>query len=87
MNNGKAQNSGLTDTQTEVSYIKIGFSITEVLMHFMFGHLEDQRTVQITQTGLTTGVRMNESSKALWSKRGLAVGAPKLLISPNYYYN
>ena len=56
-------------------------------MHFMSGHLEDQRTVQITQTGLTTGVRMNESSKALWSKRGLAVGAPKLLISPNYYYN
>ena len=56
-------------------------------MHFMSGHLEDQRTVQITQTGLTTGVRMNESSKALGSKRGLAVGAPKLLISPNYYYN
>ena len=73
MNNGKAQNSGLTDTQTEVSYIKIGLSITEVLMHFMFGHLEDKRTVQITQLGLTAEVRMNESSKALGSKRGLAV--------------
>ena len=51
----------------------------EVLVHFMFGHLEDKRTVQITQLGLTAGVRMNESSKALSSKRGLAVGAPELL--------
>ena len=59
----------------------------EVLVHFMFGHLEDKRTVQITQLGLTAEVRMNESSKALSSKRGLAVGAPELLIGPNYHYN
>ena len=31
MNNGKAQNSGLTDTQTEVSYVKIGSEVMEVL--------------------------------------------------------
>ena len=43
-------------------------------MHCMSFPLEAPRTVQITQTGLTTGVRMNESSKALGSKRGLAVG-------------
>ena len=35
--------------------------------------LEAPRTVQVTQTGLTTGVGMNEPSKALGTKRGLAV--------------
>ena len=35
--------------------------------------LEVQRTVQVTQTCLTAGVGMNEPSKALGTKRGLAV--------------
>ena len=73
MINDKTQTRWLTHTQTEVSYIKIGSSITKVLIHSMSLPLEAPRTVQVTQTGLTTGVGMNEPSKALGTKRGLAV--------------